>query len=228
MTNSEWLFKTTFSANQLSIYGAVADWCHRFGSKENEQAGNPSAHEENVNQGLMNSVKADEVNSLVSTPRLIGSPGDCSIDMKTIDDMPFSSQLSILCDLVSWRRIQIGDYFITKPSLRDKDGRIDTQCKEDILSRSEKKSKIYCRILREIMIGPVIEIKLDVLLEFTESKLQFLQQEILPRHLGGWYWEGRTDLWIKWQIPVSVTMFSGVLRWKNKQTRKERRILVMS
>ena len=33
------------------------------------------------------------------------------------------------------------DYFTTKPSLTDKDGRIDTQCKEDILSRSEKKSK---------------------------------------------------------------------------------------
>ena len=46
MTNSDSLFKIIFSANQLSIYGAVADWCHRFGAKENEQAGNPSAHEE--------------------------------------------------------------------------------------------------------------------------------------------------------------------------------------
>ena len=49
-----------------------------------------------------------------------------STEMKAIDDMPFHSQLCILCDLVSWRRIDPGDFFITKPSLRDKDGRIDT------------------------------------------------------------------------------------------------------
>ena len=83
MTNSELLFKIIFSANQLSIYGAVAD-CYRSGAKENEQAGKPSAHEENVNQGLMTSVTAHDVSSLVSTSRL---------KFKTIDDMPFHNQL---------------------------------------------------------------------------------------------------------------------------------------
>ena len=87
MTNSEFLFKILFSANQLSIYGAVAD-CYRFGAKENEQAGNPSAHEENVNQGLMNSVTAHDVSSLVSTPRQIEASRDRSTEKETIDDMP--------------------------------------------------------------------------------------------------------------------------------------------
>ena len=66
-----------------------------------------------------------------------------------------------------------------------------------------------------------------VLLEFTESKFQFLQQEILPWHLGCWYLEGRTDLWIKWKIPVSVTMFLAVICWENKQTRKRKRVPTM-
>ena len=67
---------------------------------------------------------------------------------------------SILCNLVSWRRIEIGDFFITKPSLRDKDGRIDTQCTEYVLSRSDQRSTIYCRIPGEKKIEPVIEIRI--------------------------------------------------------------------
>ena len=63
----------------------------------------PSAHEENVNQGLMNCVTPREVSSLMSTPRLTAASGDGSVETKTINDMSFSSQLSILCDLVSWR-----------------------------------------------------------------------------------------------------------------------------
>ena len=66
---------------------------------ENEQAENPSAQEENLNQGLINSVAAHEVSSLESTPRLIEASSDRSTEIKTIDDMPFSIQLSILCDL---------------------------------------------------------------------------------------------------------------------------------
>ena len=80
---------------------------------------------------------------------------------------------------------------------------------------------------QETKIGPVIEMKIVcVLLEFTEPKFQFLQQEILNRHLGCWYLQGRTDLWIKW-IPVSVTMFPAVICWEHKQTRKRKRVPTM-
>ena len=99
MTNSELLLKIKICANQLSIYGAVAYWCYQYGAKEDEEAGNPSSHEQNVNK--MNSVVAHEVNSLVSTPRLVEFLGNrLSTEMKTINDMPFHSQLCILCDLV--------------------------------------------------------------------------------------------------------------------------------
>ena len=59
------------------------------------------------NQRLMNSVTAHEVSYLKSTPRLIEAPGNrLSKEMTTIDDVPFHSQLSILCDLVSWRKVK--------------------------------------------------------------------------------------------------------------------------
>ena len=46
-TNSELLFRIIFSANQLSVYGAVANWCYQCGSREFEEPGNPSDYEEN-------------------------------------------------------------------------------------------------------------------------------------------------------------------------------------
>ena len=158
MTNSELLFKPIFSSNQLSTYGAVADWCYRCGAKENEQAGTPSAHEENVNQGLMNSVTPGEVSSLVSTPRLMGASSDRIVEIKTIDDMPISSQLSVLCDLVSWRRIKIVDYCITKPSLWETKMEELTLSVKDTLSPDVKRnpkssaefqeSRRWCQSLR--------------------------------------------------------------------------------
>ena len=110
--------------------------------KKSEEPGNPSVHEEIVNKGLMNSVKADEVNSLVSTARLIAAPGNrLSGDVKKFDDMPWHSQFSTLCDLVSWRKVQSDGFFITKPSSTDGHGGIDTQCKEKTFSRSDPRGQ---------------------------------------------------------------------------------------
>ena len=62
-TNSELLFRIIFSANQLSVYGAVANWCSQCGLREFEEPGNPSDYEQNINQGLMKSVEENEVHS---------------------------------------------------------------------------------------------------------------------------------------------------------------------
>ena len=41
--NTELLFQTMHSVNQLSVYGVVANWCYKFGSTEEEKgrAGTP-------------------------------------------------------------------------------------------------------------------------------------------------------------------------------------------
>ena len=69
------------------------------------------------------------------------------------------SQISMLCDLMSWKKIKTYDYFITKPSLQDGHGCVDTQCKEKTFSRSDHRSRIRCRIPGGTKIGPVIDIK---------------------------------------------------------------------
>ena len=45
--NTELLFQTIHSVNQLSIYGAVANWCHQFGLTE-EENGRTCLHVDNM------------------------------------------------------------------------------------------------------------------------------------------------------------------------------------
>ena len=59
--------------------------------REGEAPENASTHEENLNKGLMKNVEGDEVNSLVSTPRLFRASGNRSGDRKTFDDLPVLS-----------------------------------------------------------------------------------------------------------------------------------------
>ena len=115
-TNSELLFKIIFSVNQLSVHGPIAKRCYQFGSREGEEIGNPSTHAGYENKGLMKSVEADEINSLVSTPRLMTASRHRSGDLKTFDCLPKHSQLSMLCDLVPWRKVKPNDFCSTKSS----------------------------------------------------------------------------------------------------------------
>ena len=55
-TNTELLFEIVFSTNQLSINGAVSNWCYQHESSEGEQPRVSSEQEKNINQGLMDSV----------------------------------------------------------------------------------------------------------------------------------------------------------------------------
>ena len=70
-SNTELLFRTTHSANQLSIYGAVSRWCEEMAQwilgQQNELTSKKSVAKEN--EMLVKNVKSQEVNSLVQTPR---------------------------------------------------------------------------------------------------------------------------------------------------------------
>ena len=63
--NTELLFQTVHSANQLSVYGAVANWCCQFGSTE-EEKGRANTTVENK---ILTKLKPEEVQLLVSPPK---------------------------------------------------------------------------------------------------------------------------------------------------------------
>ena len=64
-SNTELLFRII----QLSIYGAVSNWCEQFGLtvEEKEQ----EKQKESVTKGVLTSMKSQEVKILVSSPRLV-------------------------------------------------------------------------------------------------------------------------------------------------------------
>ena len=68
-TNTELLFQTIHSVNQLSIYGAVANWCQHFGLTEEEKGrANPS-----VDKRMLTYTPPEEAQLLVSPPTV--APG---------------------------------------------------------------------------------------------------------------------------------------------------------
>ena len=59
------LFQTIYSVNQLSVYGAVANWCYQFGSTE-EEKGRVNFF---VDSKMLTKLKPEEVRLLVSPPK---------------------------------------------------------------------------------------------------------------------------------------------------------------
>ena len=119
---------------------------------------------------------------LVSTPRLIKAPGNgFSGNVNTFDAMPLHSQISMLCDLVSWKKIQPGYFFVTKPSLQDGHGRIakNTHSLEVILN-----PEFIAKFQDGRNLGQSLKQKSYSFWKFMELKFQFHQQRIIPEHLG--------------------------------------------
>ena len=65
-SNSELLYQTVHSANQLCIYGAVACWCEEFGLKLDETSERITKTD---TEQILKEVRQHEVISLVQTPR---------------------------------------------------------------------------------------------------------------------------------------------------------------
>ena len=63
-SNTELLFRIIHSVNQLSIYGAVSNWCAQFGLTEDEKGQESTLEKvvESVNKGILKSVNSQEVN----------------------------------------------------------------------------------------------------------------------------------------------------------------------
>ena len=68
-SNTELLFRIMHSVNQLSVYGAVTNWCEQFGLTEEEKG--QEKQKESVTKGVLTCVKSQEVKLLVFPPKLV-------------------------------------------------------------------------------------------------------------------------------------------------------------
>ena len=65
-SKTELLFRIIHSVNQLSIYGAVSNWCEQFGLTEKK---GQEKLKESVTKGVLSNVNSQEVRLLGSSPR---------------------------------------------------------------------------------------------------------------------------------------------------------------
>ena len=69
-SNTELLFRTIHSANQVSVHGAVSSWCKEFGQKiPHQKESTLEWFVAKENEQLLKNVQPQEVNSLLQTPR---------------------------------------------------------------------------------------------------------------------------------------------------------------
>ena len=92
-SNTELLHRTIHSANQLSIYGAVARWCEDFGMKSDETL------PKTINAKKLKEVQPREVTSLVKAPRNAQPPAGKTLCVK------FQQNFEILATEVQFTRI---------------------------------------------------------------------------------------------------------------------------
>ena len=71
-SNAELLFRIMHPVNQLSVYGAVANWCQQFGLTEEEKG----RIKLSVDKKILTSIPLEEVQLLVSPPTMaLGKTG---------------------------------------------------------------------------------------------------------------------------------------------------------
>ena len=130
-SNTELFFQKIHSANQLSIYGAVSNWCEEFGEWERADFGKRFVAKEN--EQLLKNVKLQEVNSLVQTPRSDDPASGNRLRecLQNFETQEKSIQFTKVCGDVSfWKRVSIGTCCKTIPDVDNGFGDRTSACTE--------------------------------------------------------------------------------------------------
>ena len=158
-SNTELLFRIIHSVNQLSIYGAVSNWCEQYGLRANEKGQERYLGKgEAVNKEILKSVISQEVNSLGSSPRQ-ASGNRLRENIQDFESLSETIQFTKVCELASfWFRVSAGMSHKTKPDEDDGFGDPIPVCREYKLPRATPLSRAHAEIPGETIIGPVIEV----------------------------------------------------------------------
>ena len=101
--NTKLLFPIINSVNQLSIYGAVSNWCEQFGLTKDEKGKERNLDkEEFVNKGAPKSVNSQEANSPGSSPRL-ASGNSLRENIQDFETLSETIQFARVCEDASFR-----------------------------------------------------------------------------------------------------------------------------
>ena len=160
-TNTELLFQTVHSVNQLSIYGAAANWCKQFGLAEEEKGRDILS----ADKKMLTSIPPEEVQLLVSLPTMALGNG-MRENIVRFETLSSSIQLTQLCEKAHFQhRVTAGKKYKTRPHGDDSWRTVTTLCREYKCSRAFPESCVLAAIPERTTIGPVIEVRIVKVLE---------------------------------------------------------------
>ena len=146
------IFRTVFSVNQLSIYGAVADLCNELAPDSRKQA------EGEVWKSMVVPDRITPNANAISQTDLSAQVNLLREYEQKFAELPDDQKLSKLCsDAGFLKEIGKGQFFITLD--QEVFDEMKTLCREYTLPRSEEASRVRGWILGNTKIGPVLDAK---------------------------------------------------------------------
>ena len=149
--NIEWLLRTIFSANQLSVCRAIADLCKEL-SEEFRAPGKPEApdHLETMETPTGPSVAGPHTNEQ-QQGNLV------QYYERRFEQLSDDQKLFKPCSDAGLQIVEIGQYFFT---LDTEEGNVMQHlCREYTMPRCDKETRAKGWILKNTRIGPVVDIK---------------------------------------------------------------------
>ena len=204
-SNTELFFRIIHSVNQLSIHGAVSNWCEGFNLRPNEREPTSekfAAKENSVNEEIRKSV-----------PESGNRLREC---LQNFESRSKTSQLTKVCELASfWLKVEAGMRTMVL-------GDVSPICREFTFPRTKPRSRAYTVIPGKTVIETVIEVHVVQLLgrrrlEIKKISLRIIQTE----HPGLWYAEERIDLWTNCISQIQDTISPVRKYYRNKQLQKK-------
>ena len=173
-SNTDLLFRIIHFVEQLSMYGAVSNWCEQVGLTEDEKGQEkPPGKKESVTKGVLTSVKSQEVNLLVSSRRL-ASGSSLRENIQDFESLSERIWFTRVCeDAIFVHRVSAGMSYKTRPDEYDGFGQLIPWCREYTLSRVNPRSSVFASIPGGTIIGPVIVVQTVKILDTNGLEIAF-------------------------------------------------------
>ena len=172
--NIELLLRTVISANQLSVYGAIADLCREL-SEDSRASEKPEAHDH------METMDIPTEPSIADPHTDEKRQGETWC--KTVSADSNKCPTTRRYPNKGLKTVEIGQYFFT---LDTEEGPHDMEhlCRECTMPRNEKKTRAEGWILKNTRIGPV----LDITICFHQDRysIEIMVESLFPDRTASW------------------------------------------
>ena len=198
-SNTELTFRNIHSVSQLSIHGAVANWCEQFGLTEKEEG--KERQKESVIKGVLTSVKSQEVKLLVSRPKRVSGSSlrEKNQDFESLTQGNSQGFANLHCSGTGYHLGWITKLDLTRTTVL---GRSFHYAENTRFLEWTHNPECLQQFLEEQLLDQSLESRSWKFLTKMDLKLQFHDPTVRNGHLMFWFTEERVCSWKKSTFPM--------------------------